>query len=122
MSDDRMHIVALRAIYENGINMHLKSGLAQAIQMLEERDVRIVYLEAQEKLLEEWQQRALKAEAALAEVERPLDAQMARLNERVISLNKRLGELNRWLTPVAGKVCREDPESLCDGKGKCCPE
>lgn len=48
---------------------------------------RLFYLEAQEGLLEEWQQRAKKAEASVEEVQRPLDAQMARLNARVIELN-----------------------------------
>ena len=49
---------------------------------------RLFYLEAQESLLEEWQQRALKAEAAIAEIQRPLDAQMARLNATVTLLNE----------------------------------
>lgn len=48
---------------------------------------RIAYLEAQEGLLEEWQQRALKAEETIKEIERPLDAQMARLNATVARLN-----------------------------------
>ena len=49
---------------------------------------RLFYLEAQESLLEEWQQRAKRAEDAIAEVQRPLDAQMARLNETVVRLNE----------------------------------
>lgn len=48
---------------------------------------RLFYLEAQESLLEEWQQRAKRAEDAIAETKRPLDAQMARLNETVVRLN-----------------------------------
>lgn len=48
---------------------------------------RLFYLEAQESLLEEWQQRATRAEEAIAEIERPLDAQMARLNATVARLN-----------------------------------
>lgn len=47
---------------------------------------RLFYLEAQETLLEEWQQRAKRAEDAIAEIERPLDAQMERLNNTVIRL------------------------------------
>lgn len=47
----------------------------------------LFYLEAQEGLLEEWQERAKRAEEALAEVKRPLDAQMARLNATVERLN-----------------------------------
>ena len=49
---------------------------------------RLFYLEAQESLLEEWQQRAKKAEDTIAEIHRPLDAQMARLNETVTRLNE----------------------------------
>lgn len=49
---------------------------------------RLFYLEAQE--FEEWQQRAERAEAAIAEVKRPLDEQMARLNQ---TLTRRNGEL-----------------------------
>lgn len=48
---------------------------------------RLLYLEAQETLLEEWQQRAKRAEAAIEEVQRPLDEQMARLNATVTRLN-----------------------------------
>ena len=48
----------------------------------------LFYLEAQESLLEEWQQRALRAEDAIAEMQRPLDAQMARLNATVVRLNE----------------------------------
>lgn len=48
---------------------------------------RLFYLEAQESLLEEWQQRAIKAEDAIKDMERPLDAQMARLNAEVVRLN-----------------------------------
>src|ERR1041385_6106558 len=40
---------------------------------------RIACLAAQESLLEEWQQRAARAEDTIAEIQRPLDAQMARL-------------------------------------------
>lgn len=48
---------------------------------------RLFYLEAQESLLEEWQQRATRAEESILEVKRPLDAQMARLNATVERLN-----------------------------------
>lgn len=54
---------------------------------------RLFYLEAQESLLEEWQQRAKRAEDAIKEIERPLDDQMARLNETVVRLN---GEVERY--------------------------
>ncbi len=49
---------------------------------------RLFYLEAQESLLEEWQERAKRAEDAIAEIQRPLDAQMARLNATVERLNE----------------------------------
>lgn len=48
---------------------------------------RLFYLEAQESLLEEWQQRAKRAEDTITEIQRPLDAQMARLNATVARLN-----------------------------------
>ena len=58
---------------------------------------RLFYLEAQESLLEEWQQRAERAEHAIAEIERPLDAQMARLNTTVARLNGENERLQREL-------------------------
>lgn len=58
---------------------------------------RLFYLEAQEMLLEEWQQRAQRAEEAIAEVQRPLDAEMARLNETVVWLNEENERLARRL-------------------------
>ena len=63
---------------------------------------RLFYLEAQESLLEEWQQRAKKAEDAIKEMERPLDAQMARLNATVERLN---GE-NELLRSVPSEIGR----------------
>lgn len=56
---------------------------------------RLFYLEAQESLLEEWQQRANRAEATIEEIQRPLDAQMARLNENLTAANDRIAELER---------------------------
>lgn len=58
----------------------------------------ILYLAAQEGLLEKAQQAAEKAHYELAEHKRPLDEQMARLNQRVIDLNadaERLDFLDR---------------------------
>lgn len=58
----------------------------------------IDYLAAQEDLLEKAQQAAERAHAELAEVKRPLDEQMARLNQRVVELNadgERLDFLDR---------------------------
>src|SRR3990167_697314 len=61
---------------------------------------RLFYLEAQESLLEEWQQRADRAEDAIKEIERPLDAQMARLNEAVTRLNEEKSRLERELVSM----------------------
>lgn len=58
----------------------------------------IAYLAAQEGLLEKAQQAAERAHAELAETKRPLDEQMARLNQRVVELNadaERLDFLDR---------------------------
>jgi hypothetical protein len=51
--------------------------------------LRIGYLEAQEDLLESAQQEARRLREAIAEIQRPLDAQMARLNENLIAANAR---------------------------------
>lgn len=64
---------------------------------------RICYLEAQESLLEEWQQRAKRAEESLAEVQRPLDAQMARLNATVVQLNEENERLRQSLSSARGE-------------------
>lgn len=70
---------------------------------------RLFYLEAQESLLEEWQQRAKRAEEAAAEIQRPLDAQMARLNETVVRLN---AENERLIAPITEE---EAAQLLDDG-------
>lgn len=67
---------------------------------------RLFYLEAQESLLEEWQQRAKRAEDTIAEIERPLDAQMARLNATVERLNH---ENEKLRTPLSEKVAFAAP-------------
>lgn len=54
----------------------------------------LIYLRAQEELLEDWQQRAKRAEEAAADVRRPLDAQMARLNARVVEQNEEIARLS----------------------------
>jgi hypothetical protein len=63
---------------------------------------RVSYLEAQESLLQEWQDRAKAAEEHADEVTRPLDAQMARLNERVVALNEENTRLKRALSDASG--------------------
>ncbi len=67
---------------------------------------RIAYLEAQESMLEEAQQRAKKAEEVAAEIERPLDAQMARLNETVIGLQRSLPRRDALLREVFGEFAK----------------
>lgn len=62
---------------------------------MEEALQRIAYLEAQEDLLQEWQDRAEAAEAKATEIRRPLDEQMARLNARVIEQNAEIEQLRR---------------------------
>lgn len=58
---------------------------------------RLFYLEEQEGLLEEWQQRAKRAEETIAEIQRPLDTQMARLNARIVELNAEIDKLKRGI-------------------------
>ena len=60
----------------------------------------LFYLEVQESLLEEWQQRAIRAEETIAEIKRPLEEQMARLNNTVTRLNGEL-EAARRVVPSA---------------------
>lgn len=55
--------------------------------MCSEAADRIGYLFVQEDLLQQWQDKAEKLAADIAEIERPLDAQMAALNRRIIELN-----------------------------------
>lgn len=55
----------------------------------EEAAERIAYLFAQEDLLETTQQELKRLRAEVAEIRRPLDAQMARLNQQVIEANDR---------------------------------
>lgn len=52
------------------------------------------YYQAQDGLLTKAQDEAKKLREELAEVKRPLDDQMARLNKRVIELNEQLAKAN----------------------------
>lgn len=84
----------------------------------------IDYLAAQEGSLEKAQQSAARAHAELAETKRPLDAQMARLNQRVIDLTAELDALREPTTlaqqaePVAwaGNNPRTGVVELCSDK------
>ena len=78
---------------------------------------RLFYLEAQESLLEEWQQRAKRAEATIAEIQRPLDAQMSRLNETVVRLN----DENERLRATTGSATERttDPYKRNPTAGQC---
>ena len=46
----------------------------------------VAYYQAQDGLLDQAQERAARLQAEIAEIQRPLDAQMARLNARIIAL------------------------------------
>lgn len=74
------------------------NGIAEALRryphpLLQGAANSIFYLAAQEGLLEQAQQATQKARAELAETKRPLDAEMARLNARVIELTGELDAL-----------------------------
>ena len=56
---------------------------------------RIAYLEAQESLLSKAEDRAKEAEAVIADIRRPLDEQMVRLNATIIRLNRENEQLLR---------------------------
>ena len=82
-------------------NDHLKADWNQpALEGIDCVLCRLFYLEAQESLLEEWQQRAKRAEDAIAEVKRPLDEQMARLNQTVTRLNGELEAARSATAPI----------------------
>jgi hypothetical protein len=67
----------------------------------------IDYLAAQEGLLEKAQQEAERVHAELKEMKRPLDQQMARLNERVVELTAKLDALQRQLKPDVRQEARD---------------
>jgi hypothetical protein len=64
----------------------------------------IVYLQEQESLLQTWQDRGKAAEAHAAEVERPLDAQMARLNDNLIAANAERDALRTRVAELEAQV------------------
>lgn len=80
-------------------------------RQLAEANTRIRYLEAQESLLEEWQQKYATEKARADEVVRPLDAQMARLNESLIIANGRAETANIQLAYVRSDLEIEKIES-----------
>lgn len=57
----------------------------------------LAYHEAQDGLLSQAQDEVARLHAELAEVQRPLDAQMARLNENLTAANARIAELEAKL-------------------------
>ena len=109
---------ALSALPPSGRNFpickdHKSAGWNQP--QLEDDDCilcHLFYLEAQESLLEEWQQRAKRAEDALAETKRPLDEQMARLNETVTRLNGELAARSASAAPIPETVVAGRPTTL----------
>ncbi len=76
----------------------------------------IDYLDAQEDLLEKAQQAARRARAELEEHKRPLDAPMARLNQRVIELTAELDALQ--LKRGAPAIARHPTLAECEAAGK----
>lgn len=68
----------------------LVDGLAQ----------QLAYHEAQDGLLSQAQDEVARLRAELAEVQRPLDAQMSRLNENLTAANARIAELEAKLNEV----------------------
>lgn len=68
----------------------LVDGLAQ----------QLAHHEAQDGLLSQAQDEVARLRAELAEVQRPLDAQMARLNENLTAANARIAELETKLNEV----------------------
>lgn len=64
------------------------------------RDLRqqVAYHQVQDGLLSRAQEEAQRLRDELAEVKRPLDAQMARLNQNLIEANERIVGLNREVT------------------------
>ena len=87
----------------------------------------VYYYQAQDGLIESAQDEVKKLRGELAEVQRPLDAQMARLKQRVIELNTEneslraaplaKGVLVGWMRPdelwkakVSPQLCRVHPE------------
>lgn len=62
--------------------------------------VRQAYHEAQDGLLNQAQDEVARLRAELAEVQRPLDAQMVRLNENLTAANARIAELEEKLNEV----------------------
>lgn len=79
------------------------SGISQLLRarspdkLLHEAADLIDYLESQDGLLSKAQDEAERLRAELAEVKRPLDEQMARLNANLTAANKRIAELEKRL-------------------------
>lgn len=69
-------------------------------KLLNEAADLIDYLEAQDGLITQAQDEVARLRAELAEVQRPLDAQMARLNENLTAANARVAELEAKLNEV----------------------
>lgn len=60
-----------------------------------QHDNELAYHRAQDGLLERAQQEAKKLREELAEIQRPLDEQMARLNDNLIKANQKILDLER---------------------------
>ena len=64
----------------------------------------ITYYQAQDGLLDQAQEQIARLQSELAEIQRPLDAQMARLNERVIALTAQRDVLSLALGKEVGRL------------------
>lgn len=64
----------------------------------------VAYYQAQDGLLSQAQEQVARLQAELEEIERPLDAQMARLNARVIDLTAQRDALSLALGKEVGRL------------------
>lgn len=80
----------------------------------------LAHHEAQDGLLSQAQDEVARLRAELAEVQRPLDAQMARLNENLTAANARIAELAAdserldWLQFHGARVAWSNDDEVCN--------
>lgn len=104
--------VALAPYSQEQVDGMSHNGIADALRryshpLLTAAADSIDYLAAQEGLLEQAQQASEKARHELAETKRPLDDQMARLNQRVIELTAELDALRLKVPALSGSLLRK---------------
>lgn len=74
----------------------------------------IAYLSAQEGLLESAQQRCEALTQELAEIKRPLDDQMARLNAKIVHQTAIIRSCSHAAADIANRLC-QDPKTRIVG-------